>query len=115
MPNLTPGEEMYVVSFRSYLLSWCLKREEVLFLDEGKRIFVITILVEDREKAYSKVNDVLHAYADHILLRVGYPIHAENISVIFIVLKGDTDLLGGLSGKLGQRDGVKVRSMVVGR
>ena len=91
------------------------KREEVLFLDEGKRIFVITILVEDREKAYSKVNDVLHAYADHILLRVGYPIHAENISVIFIVLKGDTDLLGGLSGKLGQIDGVKVRSMVVGR
>ena len=78
-----------------------------------EKIFVITILVLNREKAYSKVNEILHNYSSNIMLRVGYPVENEGIAIIFVVFKGNTDQLGAFTGKLGSIKSVKVKSILV--
>lgn len=74
---------------------------------------VVTILVNDIEKAFNPVSELLHQYASHILLRVGYPMRDKNVSVIFLVMDLDLDLLGSFSGKLGQIPCVKVRTITL--
>jgi putative iron-only hydrogenase system regulator len=71
---------------------------------------MISIAITDRENAYSKVNEVLHLNAENINLRVGYPMKEDNVAIIFVVFKGTTDQIGSLNGKLGQINGVKVKS-----
>jgi len=71
---------------------------------------MISIAITDREHAYSKVNEVLHINAEYIHLRVGYPMKEDNVAIIFVVFKGTTDQIGALNGKLGQINGVKVKS-----
>jgi metal-responsive CopG/Arc/MetJ family transcriptional regulator len=34
----------------------------------------------------------------------------DNVAIIFVVFKGTTDQIGSLNGKLGQINGVKVKS-----
>ena len=75
--------------------------------------YMLNVLVLDREKAFRKVNEILHDFASHIKLRVGYPVPDENISIIFLILKTDNDTMGALSGKLGQIEGVKVKSTLI--
>ncbi len=77
--------------------------------------YMLNILVEDREGSYKKVNEILHEYANIIKLRVGYPVPEENIAIIFLVLKTDNDTLGAFSGKLGQVEGVRVKSTLIKR
>jgi len=80
---------------------------------EEKKIHSITITIFDREKCYKPVGEVLHRYADDVLLRVGYPVEEENIAIIFIITKMTNDELGSFTGKLGQIDSVKVRSVSI--
>ena len=70
----------------------------------------LTITVYDRDEVYDHVGEMLHAYADKILLRVGYPVPDQNTSIIFIIVKMTSDEIGALSGKLGQISSVKVKS-----
>jgi len=74
---------------------------------------MLNILVMNRESAYKIVNEILHEFAQHIRLRVGYPVPEENISIIFLVLKTDNDTAGALSGKLGQINSVKVKMSLI--
>ena len=75
--------------------------------------YVLNVLVLDRGKVYRKVNELLHDFADHIRLRVGYPLPERDEAIIFLVLETDNDTVGALSGKLGQIEGVKVKSTLV--
>lgn len=77
-----------------------------------RRIAVVGILVEDRLRAAPKVNEILSAYADMILGRMGVPYREKNVAVIALIVDGTTDEIGGLTGKLGSLKGVKVRSAV---
>jgi putative iron-only hydrogenase system regulator len=80
-----------------------------------KRFYILTIVVEDRERAYRHVNELLHNFSEDILLRVGYPVKEENMAIIFLVLKTDNDTMGALSGKLGQIPGVRVKTVPLKR
>ncbi|MGQ9856179.1 MAG: TM1266 family iron-only hydrogenase system putative regulator [Fervidobacterium sp.] len=83
---------------------------------EGKseeRYYTVDIIVHDRENAYSKVNELLHQYAEIIKLRVGYPVPDENIAIVFLIVKTSNDNLGAFTGKLGNVKGVKVKSIAV--
>lgn len=83
-------------------------------MDEKKeRYYTIDIIVIDRENAYSKVNELLHQYADIIKLRVGYPVPDENIAIVFLIVKAYNDVIGAFTGKLGNIKGVKVKSLTV--
>ena len=75
--------------------------------------YVLNILILNREISYRRVNEILHEFASHIRLRVGYPVPEDDIAIIFLVLKTDNDTLGALSGRLGQVEGVKVKSTLI--
>lgn len=74
-----------------------------------KRIGVVGIVVEDMT-IVSKINSVLHEYADLILGRMGVPYRERSISVISLIVEGTTDQIGALTGKLGNLPGVNVKS-----
>lgn len=74
---------------------------------------MVTIVVDDREQAFNPVSELLHQFAPHILLRVGYPMRDKNVSVIFLIMELDLDQLGSFSGKLGQIPSVKVKTITL--
>ncbi|PNR95704.1 TM1266 family iron-only hydrogenase system putative regulator [Petrotoga sp. 9PWA.NaAc.5.4] len=78
-----------------------------------KRLTMISIAIKNREKVYNTVNELLHSFADNILLRVGYPRQDKNLSIIFLVFEGTTDELSSLNGKLGQIPDIKVKSHTI--
>ncbi|MBI2418799.1 MAG: iron-only hydrogenase system regulator [Ignavibacteriales bacterium] len=78
-----------------------------------KRYHTLTISVFQRDSAYQKVGEILHQFADRILLRTGYPIKEKNFAIIFLIVEMSTDELGALSGKLGQLKDVKVSTTTV--
>ena len=71
----------------------------------------MNIIVEDRQSAYRQVNELLHDFADVIKLRVGYPVPDENMAIILLIVKATNDVIGSMSGKLGQVKGVRVKTM----
>ncbi|MGC8955407.1 MAG: TM1266 family iron-only hydrogenase system putative regulator [Fervidobacterium sp.] len=78
-----------------------------------ERYYMIDIIVTDRDMAYSKVNELLHQYSNIIKLRVGYPVPDKNIAIVFLIVKTSNDVVGALTGKLGQIKGVKVKSVAI--
>jgi len=75
-----------------------------------KRIGFVGILIEHRQKASPAVNRILSDYGDMILARVGLPCRDRGVSVITLVVDATTDEIGGLTGKLGQIEGVSVKA-----
>ena len=73
------------------------------------RIGVIGIVVENRE-VVPQVNQILSEYAAIIVGRMGIPYREKNISVISLIVDGNTDALGALTGKLGNLPHVTVKS-----
>lgn len=76
-----------------------------------ERFYIVNIIVEDRQNAYRQVNELLHDFADVIKLRVGYPVPDENMAIILLIVKTTNDVIGSMSGKLGQVKGVRVKTM----
>lgn len=74
---------------------------------------VVTIIVDDIEKAFQPVSEMLHSNAEHILLRVGYPMRDWGASVIFLVMEADTAQMGAFSGKIGMLPGVRVKTQTL--
>ena len=74
------------------------------------RLAVIGIIIEDMEAA-SKVNDLLHEHSQYIVGRMGIPYRSREISVITIVMDAPEQVISALSGKLGQVEGISVKSM----
>jgi putative iron-only hydrogenase system regulator len=75
-----------------------------------RRLGVIGIVIENREKSAAEVNKLLSQYGDMIVGRMGIPYRERDISVIAIIVDGTTDEIGALTGKLGGIPGVNVRS-----
>jgi putative iron-only hydrogenase system regulator len=71
---------------------------------------VVAVVIQDRLEAAPRVNQVLGDYGDIIVGRMGVPYRDRGLSVIALIVDGDTDTLGALTGKLGGIAGVKVRT-----
>jgi putative iron-only hydrogenase system regulator len=78
-----------------------------------KRLGFVGIVVQDRKAAHAKINEVLSAYGELIVARMGLPDVKGKGSVITLVVDTTTDKLGDLTGKLGMIKGVAVKSAVV--
>ena len=61
-----------------------------------------------------RVNSIISGHSEMILGRQGIPLRDRSINVISLVLEGDTDQIGSLTGKLGRIPGVKVKSVLTG-
>jgi len=61
-----------------------------------------------------RINAIISDHGDLVLGRQGIPLRDRSVNVISLVLEGDTDRMGSLSGKLGRLPGVKVKSVLAG-
>ena len=76
----------------------------------NKRLGVIGIVIEDPKQTAGKVNAIISQYGEIIIGRLGIPQHDNNVGVIAMIVDGDTDAIGALTGKLGNIPGVAVNS-----
>lgn len=77
------------------------------------RIGAVIILVSE-EGDIHRINNIISEHSDLILGRQGIPLRDRSKNVISLVLEGDTDVMGSLTGKLGRLPGVKVKSVMAG-
>lgn len=75
-----------------------------------KRLGFVGIIIDDRDKCSSLVNDILSDFSELILARTGLPNAKGNTSIITLVIDATTDELGVVTGKLGNIPGVSVKS-----
>ena len=73
------------------------------------RVAVMSIIVENTGSV-EKINTILHDYAQYIIGRMGIPHRGKNISIISIAIDGPQDKIAALSGKIGNLDGVNVKT-----
>ena len=76
-----------------------------------KRLGVVAILVT-KKLSVPTINSLLTDYSDIIVGRMGIPMHEREINVISLVVEGDTDRIGAMTGKIGRCDGVEVKSIL---
>ena len=73
------------------------------------RVAVIAIIVE-KDSAVEKLNAVLHEYGNFIIGRMGIPYRARGVNIISVALDAPQDSISALSGKLGNIDGISVKT-----
>lgn len=73
------------------------------------RVAVMSIIVEKNESA-EKLNAILHLASDYIIGRMGIPYREKGVSVISVVIDAPQDIISALSGKIGNLDGVTVKT-----
>jgi putative iron-only hydrogenase system regulator len=78
-----------------------------------QRIGAVIILIGE-EGDIHRINAIITEHAQIILGRQGIPLRDRSASVISLVLEGNTDLIGSLTGKLGRLPGVRVKSVLAG-
>ena len=78
-----------------------------------QRIGAVIILVGE-EGDILRINTIISEHAELILGRQGIPLRDRSTNVISLVLEGNTDRIGSLTGKLGRLPGVKVKSVLAG-
>jgi len=76
-----------------------------------RRLGVVAILVNSKEYIFD-VNKILSDFSDIILGRMGLPLRGKSIQIISLIVEGDTDQIGALTGKLGRLSGIQVKSML---
>lgn len=76
-----------------------------------KRIGAVAIVVTDT-KQVPAINSILHTHADIILGRLGIPKKDRGIQIITIIVEGNTDEIGALTGKIGKLTGIEAKSVL---
>ena len=78
--------------------------------ENQKRLGFVGIVIDNREDCSGIVNRILSEHSELILARTGIPNIKGNTSIITLVIDSTTDQLGVLTGKLGNIQGVSVKS-----
>lgn len=74
------------------------------------RFGTISIFIKPDKYFISKANNILSNHSDMILGRMGIPNPQKNINVICLIVYGDTDQIGSLTGQLGLLKDIQVKS-----
>ena len=74
------------------------------------RVALISMIVQEQEAA-QPINDLLHAYRQYIIGRMGIPYAAKKISIISVAIDAPQDVISALSGKLGALRGVSANTV----
>ena len=73
------------------------------------RVAVMGIIVENKDSVTS-LNDILHEYGNYIIGRMGIPYKEKKINIISIALDAPQDTISSMAGKLGNLNGVSVKT-----
>lgn len=76
------------------------------------KLGVVGIVITKDRSVSQTVNDILSAYGDIIVGRMGVPNKTEQVYVISLIVKGSLEEISALTGKLGKLKNVKVKSAV---
>ena len=79
------------------------------------RIGVIGIVITDRKNQSANVNNILSEYVQIIIGRMGIPYREKNLGIIALIIEGNTDEIGAMTGKLGSLKGVQVKTALVSK
>ncbi len=79
------------------------------------RIGVVGVVITDRKNQSANVNNILSEYAQIIIGRMGIPYREKNLGVIALIIEGNTDEIGAMTGKLGSLKGVQVKTALVSK
>ncbi|MDE7306972.1 MAG: iron-only hydrogenase system regulator [Clostridia bacterium] len=75
-----------------------------------KRLAVISIIVEDREKS-ADINALLSEFGDFFVGRMGIPYRKKSVSVMCVIIDAPTEVINTLTGKLGMLRGVTAKTL----
>ncbi len=73
------------------------------------RIAVMSIIVENTDST-AALNDILHDYAEFIIGRMGIPYRQRRVNIISVALDAPQATISAISGKIGNLEGVKVKT-----
>ena len=73
------------------------------------RVAGMAIIVE-KGGAVERLNAVLHEYGEHIIGRMGIPYRKKGINIVSIALDAPQDTISALAGKLGNIEGLSVKT-----
>ena len=73
------------------------------------RVAVMGIVVENTDSV-ERLNALLHEYGSYIIGRMGIPYRARNINIVSIAIDAPQDVISALSGKIGNLDGISVKT-----
>ncbi len=73
------------------------------------RVAVMSIIVENKDSV-DMLNSILHEYGDGIIGRMGIPYRQKGISIVSIALDAPQDIIAALAGKIGNLNGVSVKT-----
>ena len=79
------------------------------------RIGVVGIVIDQPKVIADKVNFIISNYSYLIMGRMGIPKHEEHVGIIALIVEGNTDDIGALTGKLGNLPGVIVKSALTAK
>lgn len=79
-----------------------------------RKIAVISAILEDPKECQEKFNNVVSNFRGSIKGRMGIPFE-EGISVISITVIGTLEEINSLTGKLGNIDGVTIKTAIAKR
>ncbi len=77
------------------------------------RVAVMSIIVENKD-AVETINTLLHDHGEYIIGRMGIPYRKRGISIISIALDAPQNTISALSGKIGNLQGVSVKTAYSG-
>jgi putative iron-only hydrogenase system regulator len=80
-----------------------------------KRLGVIGIVVDCPDETGTQVSKYISEFSSIIVGRMGIPYRQRGVSVIALIVEGTTDEIGALTGKLGNLDGVTVKSALTSK
>ena len=83
-------------------------------MDTEIRLGFIGIVVEKKDEI-AEVNRVLSLFSDMIRGRIGVPSQTDHSAVIGLIVEGTNSRVGALTGKLGNIDGITVKSALTAK
>lgn len=78
----------------------------------SKKIGVIGAILEDPKTCQKNFNDTVAQFKDIVRGRMGLPFEDSEISVVSIIVLGTLDRINNLTGKLGNIQGVTVKTSI---
>ena len=76
----------------------------------NNRMAVIAIWVASKEHV-DRLNAILSDFSEFVRGRMGLPCRERQGALISLIVEGNTDQIGALSGKLGMVEGLTVKSV----
>ena len=78
-------------------------------MESVMRVALISIVVEDLS-ASERINSVLHDFSGYIIGRMGIPYRQRRVNIISVALDAPQATISAISGKIGNLEGVKVKT-----